>query len=385
MFYAVPEMHSPDGKPVNALFGVVKTILNLHQDGFIDALVVAVDGPGKSFRTNEYPLYKATRDRMPDDLRSQIEHIMEFFRIANIPLLMIEWYEADDIIGSIVTGHIASEHRDEYDFVILSSDKDLCQFVSQHVRIYDAMKKKTFRHDDVQERFWVLPSQIVDYLAICWDTSDNIPGIPWFGPKKAQSLLTEYGSLESVYNHIDEITGKTQLILIENKEVAFLSKRLAQIYTELDFSSFHISSAHFSSEPFWTEWIIEFVRNFAFNSLLPDQYKTSLQTFHKKHQEVLLNTDFLFEQFWHHVWSESVIYLSTSWKDRFTLDRVYLLIADIIYICDTSQYDYLVFFQKLLDSSSHLYWYDLKNDIQRIFAYQNNFASPTNTLQSSIF
>lgn len=132
---------------------------------------------------------------MPDNLRSQIDGVFALFEAAGIQILSQEGYEADDLIGSIVTER--SNGWTDYQFVIISSDKDLCQFIRDgHVHIYDAMKQKFMKEKDVLEKFGVPVAQVRDYLAIVGDSSDNIPGIAGFGPKKAEELLSKYSTLE---------------------------------------------------------------------------------------------------------------------------------------------------------------------------------------------
>lgn len=149
MFYAIPEMNTREGKPVNAIFGVAKFLKSLADENPEAAMVVATD-VGESFRAKEYSEYKAQRDRMPDNLRSQIDGVFSLFSTLGITVLAREGYEADDIIGSLVHDH----ESDEYQVVIISSDKDLCQFVRDgKVHIYDAMKRKFMREVDVKEKF----------------------------------------------------------------------------------------------------------------------------------------------------------------------------------------------------------------------------------------
>lgn len=194
MFYAIPEMHTRDGRVVNAIFGVAKFLKSLSDENPYASIIVATD-VGQSFRATEYTEYKAQRDRMPDNLRSQIDGVFALFQAAGIQILSQEGYEADDLIGSIVTER--SNGWTDYQFVIISSDKDLCQFVRDgHVHIYDAMKQKFMKEKDVTEKFGVPTHQVRDYLAIVGDSSDNIPGIAGFGPKKATDLLAKYGTLE---------------------------------------------------------------------------------------------------------------------------------------------------------------------------------------------
>jgi DNA polymerase-1 len=192
MFYAIPEMTTRSGEYVNAIFGVAKFLRALAIDNPDAALIVTTD-VGASFRSEIYTEYKGTRDRMPDNLRSQIEGVFALFAAAGIETLSREGYEADDIIGSIAHQH----ENNEYQIVIVSSDKDLCQFVRDgHVHIFDAMKQKFLKEKDVIEKFGVPYQQVCDYLAIVGDSSDNIPGIAGFGPKKAVDLLSKYGTLE---------------------------------------------------------------------------------------------------------------------------------------------------------------------------------------------
>ena len=194
MFYAIPEMHTRSGEVVNAIFGVAKFLKSLSDEHPTDAIIIATD-VGQSFRAKEYSEYKAQRDRMPDNLRSQIDGVFSLFEAAGIQILSQEGYEADDLIGSLVTER--SNGWTDYQFVIISSDKDLCQFVRDgHIHIYDAMKQKFMKEKDVLEKFGVPVTQVRDYLAIVGDSSDNIPGIAGFGPKKAGELLSKYGTLE---------------------------------------------------------------------------------------------------------------------------------------------------------------------------------------------
>ena len=233
MFYAFPEMTTRQGDYVNAIFGVAKFLRSLAEEN-PDATVVVTTDVGKSFRADMFSEYKGTRDRMPDNLRSQIDGVFALFDAAGILTLSREWYEADDIIGSIAHQH----ENDEYQVVIISSDKDLCQFVRDgHIHIFDAMKHKFIKERDVLEKFGIPADQVRDYLSIVGDASDNIPGISGFGPKKAVDLLSKYGSLEWIYDNITELTPKMQEILNTQKENAFLSKKLATIITDLDIPS----------------------------------------------------------------------------------------------------------------------------------------------------
>lgn len=262
MFYAIPEIHTRSGMQVNAIFGVAKFLKNLIEENPESQLVVATD-VGASFRADIFSEYKGTRDRMPDNLRCQIEGVFSLFDSAKIQVIGVEWYEADDVMGTI-----AQKYKDsEYQVVIISSDKDLCQFVDDgKVHIYDAMKRKFMRRADVIEKFWIPPEKVRDYLAIVWDSSDNIPGIAWFGPKKAVDLLEKFDTLESIFENLDSLTPKMREWLQDNKEIAFLSQKLTKIITDVEIPEIIFSNI---SEKILTEEYIENLKKYEFKSLLP--------------------------------------------------------------------------------------------------------------------
>ncbi len=355
MFYAIPEMHTRDGQIVNAVFGVVKFIKSLAEMSPDDTIIVASES-GSNFRETLFAEYKWTRDRMPDNLRSQIGLIFEFFTATGIPVLVREWYEADDIIGSI------THDPDGYtEVIIISSDKDLCQFVKDgRVRIYDAMKQKNLRRTDVIEKFWVPPEQVVDYLSIVWDSSDNIPGIAGFGPKKAVDLLTKYYTLQGIYDHIDELTPKMQEILRDQKENAFLSQKLASIVIDLDISVEELKWAN-SKEIFQNSLVIEFLKKYEFKSLIPTEHREVKKELEKWKIQNISDIRSLSE-FMQVCRVEKKIYISTDegwcimlglWGDIFSID--------------SNSVDISNFFDELFDIPDiQIIGYDLKEDIKRI-------------------
>ena len=162
--------------------------------------------------------------------------------------------------------------ENKYNIFILSGDKDLYQFIDGNVAIYDTMKHKIYHTAEAREKFSVDPKHIVDYLAICGDSSDNIPGIPGFGPKKAESLINEYGTLENIYDHIENITGKTREVLESNREIAFVSKQLATIDTAVPLDNFSLENHIFASREFLTSEVIAFFTAYDFRSLLPKEH-----------------------------------------------------------------------------------------------------------------
>ncbi len=267
MFYAVPAFTTKAGEPVNAVFGIAKALLGLHSSEKPDILLFVMDAKGATFREKIYPEYKGTRDRMPDDLKSQEKYITKLLAAMDIPVLELMGFEADDLIGTLVTKLRTDKENDLY---ILSGDKDLYQFIGGNVAVYDTMKRMIARDEQAREKFGVGPEFVVDYLAITGDTSDNIPGIHGFGPKKAQSLITEFGSLESIYENLDKMPEKTRAVLEENREVAFLSKQLASIDTNVAFD-FDLGAHAFKDRPIVNPAVRDFFRELEFRSLLPDE------------------------------------------------------------------------------------------------------------------
>ncbi len=355
MFYAIPEMHTRDGQIVNAVFGVVKFIKSLAEMSPDDTIIVASES-GSNFRETLFAEYKWTRDRMPDNLRSQIGLIFEFFTATGIPVLVREWYEADDIIGSI------THDPDGYtEVIIISSDKDLCQFVKDgRVRIYDAMKQKNLRRADVIEKFWVPPEQVVDYLSIVGDSSDNIPGIAGFGPKKAVDLLGKYNTLEGIYENMSDLTEKMQDILIEQKENAFLSQKLASIVIDLDIPLEEIVWVD-SKNIFGNPLVIEFLKKYEFKSLIPIKYREVKKELEKWKLRSISNREGLSPLF-QACKDEKKLYISTNWEWWVALG-----VWKEIYSIDPKFIDMNEFFEELFDLSGiQIIGYDLKEDIKKI-------------------
>lgn len=230
-FYAIRPLTSPSGLPTNAIYGFLSMILKLMREEKPDYMVFCYDLKEPSFRKDLYSEYKANRSETPEDLSPQIPYIKKIAHLLGIPSFEKPGYEADDIIGIIT--HFAREKGMEV--YIVSGDKDFGQLVAEHVYLYDTMKEIKYDPKGVKEKWGVHPHQIIDYLAIVGDTSDNVPGIQGLGPKGAQKLLEEYGTLENIYAHVDEMKSESiKLKLKNNKEMAFLSKTLVTIKTEMD-------------------------------------------------------------------------------------------------------------------------------------------------------
>jgi 5'-3' exonuclease len=358
MFYAIPEMHTRDGKPVNTIFWVAKFLKSLAEDNPHASLVVAND-VGQNFREKLYIEYKAQRDHMPDNLKSQISGVFELFEKANIQILFEDGFEADDIIGSIAHQH----ENNEYQVVIVSSDKDLCQFVKDgHIHIYDAMKRKFMRESDVLEKFWVPKHQVRDYLAIVGDSSDNIPGIRGFGPKKAVDLLGKYNTLDGIYEHLDEISPKMQEILVDQKENAFLSQKLATIVTDLVVEDFRETPfALWLSDPTY----LDILRAYEFRSLLPHDEMVVQKITPKIVPQEIVSLEELGE-LQSSIQDEWRVVISTEWTEK-----LFLMSQGGLYTIDTRVIDVSNFVSFLIESSIEIVGYDLKRDLKNLLRIKN--------------
>ena len=224
------------GEPTAGIFGFTSVLFKILEQERPDYLAVAFD-TGKTFRDELFPDYKATREKMPDDLRPQIERIRQLVDAFNIPRLEMEGYEADDVLGSAAR-HIASQG---IGVKIITGDRDLLQLVDELVIVSLPEGKLSNSKDyitaqDVVDKIGVLPSQIVDYKALLGDKSDNIPGVPGVGEKTAQRLLKKYQNLDNVYAHIEDIEPRWRKKLDEGKESAYMSQNLARIRVDLPVS-----------------------------------------------------------------------------------------------------------------------------------------------------
>ncbi|HNX00497.1 MAG TPA: DNA polymerase I [Candidatus Cloacimonadota bacterium] len=216
------------GMNTSAIYGTISTFLKLVDKYQVKYLAISFDRKGPTFRHEMAETYKANRPPMPDDLIPQIEPVKKFFSLIKVPELDREGYEADDVISSL-----AKKYKEQYDIVVISGDKDFAQIVEPSIKLYDPYKETFTERGEIEEKYGVKPEQFIDYLAICGDASDNIPGVKGIGPKGAATLLQTYGTLDGIYEHINEITGSTQQKLIDNRENAYLSQTLATIVTDL--------------------------------------------------------------------------------------------------------------------------------------------------------
>jgi len=229
-YHALPDLRTSNGEPTGAIRGVISMLRRLKVDYPGSHIVVVFDAKGKTFRNDMYADYKANRPPMPDDLRVQISDVHEIIRAWNLPLLIIEGVEADDVIGTLA----AQASDKEIHTIISTSDKDMAQLVTPHVTLVNTMSETHMDRQGVIDKFGVPPELIIDYLALMGDTSDNIPGVPKVGPKTAAKWLNEYGSLDGVVENADQIKGKVGESLRNSLDQLPLSKRLTTIVCDLE-------------------------------------------------------------------------------------------------------------------------------------------------------
>ncbi len=200
----MPSLSNSRGEPTGAVYGVANMLRKLLADYAPQLIAVVFDAKGKTFRDEVYPEYKANRPPMPDELKAQIEPIHEIVRALGLPLLQIEGVEADDVIGTLAK----QAARAGIDTVISTGDKDLAQLVDGNVTLVNTMTNTIYDRQAVIEKFGVPPERITDFLALVGDSVDNIPGIPGVGPKTAAKWLQQYGTLENLIAHADDVAGK---------------------------------------------------------------------------------------------------------------------------------------------------------------------------------
>jgi len=229
-FHALPDLRTSKGEPTGALRGVVSMLRRMVEDGKPDYFAVVFDAPGKTFRDDWYPQYKANRPPMPDDLVRQIAPLHELVRAHGWPLLMVEGVEADDVIGTLATQAAAAG----IDTVISSSDKDLTQLVRPGITMVNTMSNETYDDAGVRAKFDVRPDQVLDLLTLTGDAVDNVPGVAKVGPKTAAKWLAQYGSLDNVVAHADEIGGVVGANLREALPWLPQGRRLLTVKTDCE-------------------------------------------------------------------------------------------------------------------------------------------------------
>jgi len=265
-YHAIPPLTTPSGEPSNATFGFANILLKAIADIKPDYIVATFD-TGRSFRHKEYPAYKATRAETPDDLRAQFQRIQEMVERLGIPVVTKEGYEADDLLGTL-----SCQAADEgVETIIVTGDTDTFQLIDDAVKVLYPQRSvgetKLYDRSGIMERYGLEPEQLIDYKALVGDSSDNIPGVAGVGDKTATRLLKQYGTVEDIYAHLDEITQKRfQSALDKGREDARLSKRLVTIVRDIQGVDLDLDVSA------WGQYdradIIDFFREMGFTSLV---------------------------------------------------------------------------------------------------------------------
>ena len=255
-FYALPPLTDSRGEPTNAIFGFSNMLTKIMGELQPDKLVIAFDKGRQTFRTERYAEYKGTRDKTPEELLAQIPLLHEFAAAFGISFIEKERYEADDIIGTLSTQAAGAGHE----VMVITGDRDALQLVRPNLQVLLTKKgiseMKTYDEAAFREEYGFEPIRLIDLKGLMGDTSDNIPGVPGVGPKTASKLLIEYGTLEEVLAHIDDISGKKlKERLMENKEQALMSKELATIECNvpdltLDWEAYAVTPDHVRMQTF---------------------------------------------------------------------------------------------------------------------------------------
>ncbi|WP_228568858.1 DNA polymerase I [Campylobacter sputorum] len=268
LYYAMTSLKSKDGKPSGMVNGFANFIMNLKDEFRSDYIIFALDSKGKTFRSDIDPNYKMNRISPPDDLKEQLVACIDMIEKMGLYSLSKEGYEADDIIASVV-----KKFKNDMQINIVTHDKDLYQLISDNVSIYSAAKKELYDRNGCFEKYGVYPQQMIDFLAICGDSADNIPGIKGIGEKGAKKLLDEFKNLEEIYSNLSLIRNeRTRNLLIEGKENAFISKKLASLYDDLEIPD--IKKAEFpKSNPLLN--VMDILKDYSLNRILSNlQTKT---------------------------------------------------------------------------------------------------------------
>ncbi len=244
-FFASPRMTNPEGLPVNAVYGFLNMFLSLTANIKCDYCLVLFDAKRQNFRNTFFPEYKATRPELPEELKPQFALIHEVVEALNLHWLQMEGYEADDLIATYAEMAL----KENKEVTIVSADKDLMQLIRPGVEFYDSMKNKFFTPEDVKEKFGVYPKRVTDVQALAGDSTDNIPGVPGIGLKTAAELVNQFGSLEGVLAHAEEIKqNKRRELILAHKEDALVSQKLVtlkpDVPVELPLASLRCMAPH---------------------------------------------------------------------------------------------------------------------------------------------
>lgn len=380
-FYGIGTLTSSEGLNTNAIFGFMNILLKVIEEEKADRLAVAFDLKAPTFRHKIFDEYKGNRKGMPDELKEQMPVIKELLKKMKISIFEMEGYEADDILGTLATKKVA-----EGSFVtILSGDRDMLQLASDNIKIsIPKTKNRTtttehYYEKDVVEIYNILPRAFIDVKGLMGDASDNIPGIAGVGEKTALKLIEEYNDLETLYNNLDKLKGKLAERVSQNKEIAFISKKLATIDTQVPLEDSYINEV----KDMFNEDAYQMIKKLEFKSLLdrfaPDEQKQEKKLF----INVIENSDIFAEKInnfkkcaYHIKHEENTIYIA------FTEDGMSINYAQF----SDSQIDAVISRMKDLlsnkdiikittDLKEQLHYFDMDLDISNNSIYELSLAT----------
>jgi len=252
---------SPSGEPTSATYMFVVSLLKMIREQQPEAVVVAMEGKSKTFRSELYPEYKHGREKPPEEFTVQRDRIEQILGAMHIPVLRAKGYEADDIIGTLCK----RAYSTNYEAIICSNDKDMYQLLNEVTCIFNASTCQYMYVEDMVKKTGVQPHEFIDYLALQGDGGDNVPGLPNVGPKTAAKWIQKYGNIENLLEHVDEIKGRHNGTLKENKELLLLCKKLVTIVTDVpivtDFNSFDLQEYN-------CDKLLEIFRELGFRQLI---------------------------------------------------------------------------------------------------------------------
>lgn len=262
-FHALPPLINSKRQPTGAVYGVANMIKKLIKETNPTYVAIVFDAKGKTFRDDWYPEYKAHRSPTPPDLSIQFEPLIELLRAMNLPILTIPGVEADDVIATLAT----AAAKEELSVLISTGDKDIAQLVDDHISLINTMSNQYLTIEGVKQKFDVYPHQIVDYLTLIGDTSDNIPGVHKCGPKTAAKWIQQYETLDNIMLHADDITGKVGEYLRDALPHLPLSKQLVTLKKDVELP---VSLHELTPKPYHLETLIPLLENFEFKAWLKE-------------------------------------------------------------------------------------------------------------------
>ena len=234
-YHALPALTTRNGEMVNAVYGFSLMILKIIEELKPKYLAVSFDTASPNFRHQEFVGYKANRPKMDIELVGQIDRVHELVRAFNIPIIEMDGFEADDVIGTLAK---QAEEKSNLEVLIVTGDKDLMQLVNDKVKLFmptrGLSEASEIDKQEVVNKLEIIPEKVVDYKGLVGDQSDNYPGVPGIGPKTAVNLINKFGSVEELYNNLDEVESESiRQKLEKGRESAFISKKLAKISTDI--------------------------------------------------------------------------------------------------------------------------------------------------------